>query len=68
MTASYTYWQDPKDGMFLGYMNEYPEYMTQGHTLEELRLMLLDIVGAIRDGDLVDTAASKRQQGILEIA
>lgn len=68
MTASYTYWQDPKDGMFLGYMNEYPEYMTQGHTLEELRLMLLDIVGAIRDGDLVDTSASKRHQGILEIA
>ena len=68
MTASYTYWQDPKDGIFLGYMNEYPEYMTQGHTLEELRLMLLDIVGAIRDGDLVDTAASKRHQGILEIA
>lgn len=55
MSAPYTYWQDPKDGMWLGYWNEYPDYQTQGHTLEELQYMLRDIREAIRDGDLVDT-------------
>lgn len=53
MSASYTYWQDPKDGMFLGYWNEYPDYQTQGHSLEELKEMLLDIRELINDGTLV---------------
>ena len=52
MTASYTYWQDPKDGMWLGYWNDYPDYMTQGHDLAELQYMLRDVRDAIRDGDL----------------
>lgn len=37
----YTYWQD-KD-MWLGYLNEYPDYMTQGETIEELKDNLLDV-------------------------
>lgn len=63
MSASYTYWQDPKDGMWLGYWNEYPDYMTQGHTLDELQYMLRDIRDAIRDGDLQDT---RRSVGVME--
>lgn len=55
MSAQYTYWQDPSDGMWLGYWNEYPNYQTQGHTLAELQFMLRDIREAIRDGDLADT-------------
>ena len=39
-------------------MNDYPEYPTQGETLEELKDMLGDILDAIRDGDLEDTAAN----------
>jgi len=54
MSASYTYWQDPTDGMFLGYWNEYPDYQTQGHTLGELKEMLMDIRELILDGTLVD--------------
>lgn len=65
MSASYTYWQDPKDGMWLGYWNEYPDYMTQGHTLDELQYMLRDIRDAIRDGDLQDT---RRSVGVMEFA
>lgn len=53
MSASYTYWQDPKDGMFLGYWNEYPDYQTQGHSLDELKEMLMDIRELINDGTLV---------------
>ena len=56
MSAAYTYWQDPKDGMWLGYWNDYPDYQTEGRTLDELQYMLRDIMGAIRDGDLEDTA------------
>ena len=59
MSATYTYWQDPKDGMWLGYWNDYPDYMTEGHSLDELKYMLLDIRDAIRDGDLVDTSAGR---------
>jgi len=31
----YVFWQD--DDMWLGYLDEYPDYMTQGMTLEELK-------------------------------
>ena len=45
----YTYWQEP-DGMFLGYVEDYPDYMTQGSTLAELRANLLDILSDIEGG------------------
>ena len=37
----YVYWQD--EGMWLGYLEEYPDYMTQGKSLEELQDNLRDI-------------------------
>ena len=59
MSAPYTYWQDPEDGMWLGYWNEYPDYQTEGHTLEELQRMLVslraDIVAMIADGTMEDS-------------
>ena len=59
MSAPYTYWQDPEDGMWLGYWNEYPDYQTEGHTLEELKRMLVslraDIVAMIADGTMEDS-------------
>lgn len=33
MIAKYVYWQD--DDMWLGYLQEYPDYWTQGETEEE---------------------------------
>ena len=33
-TVRYVYWQD--DDMWLGYVEDFPDYMTQGQTLEEL--------------------------------
>ncbi len=41
MKKKYIYWQD--DDMWLGYLEEYPDYWTQGETEEELRDNLLDI-------------------------
>ena len=29
--------------MYVGYLEEFPDYMTQGETLEELKLNLIDI-------------------------
>ena len=57
MAHNYTYWK--QDGFFVGYLDEYPEYSTQGTTLDELKYMLGDILDAIRVGDLEDTHVGK---------
>ena len=41
MKKKYVYWQD--DDVWLGYLEEYPDYWTQGETEEELKENLLDI-------------------------
>ena len=65
MRKPYTYWQDPKDGMWLGYWNDYPNFPTQGHDLPELQFMLRDIRSLINDGTLVD---EPRKVGVMELA
>ncbi len=40
-SLKYTYWQD--EDMRLGYLDEYPDYMTQGETKDELKENLTDI-------------------------
>jgi len=42
MELQYTYWQE-KDGWYLGFLNDYPEYWTQGKTIAELEEMLADL-------------------------
>ena len=39
----YVYWQ--VEDMWLGYLDEYPDYMSQGKTLDELKENLRDIFG-----------------------
>ncbi|MEH2447438.1 MAG: hypothetical protein V7K18_17045 [Nostoc sp.] len=46
----YIYWQD--DDMWLGYLEEYPDYWTQGETEEELRENLLDIYNELTSGNI----------------
>jgi predicted RNase H-like HicB family nuclease len=36
------YWQD--DAMWLGYLQDFPDYLTQGETFEELQENLRDIM------------------------
>ena len=38
----YVYWQD--GDMWIGYLEEYPNYMSQGETLDELKENLKDIL------------------------
>ncbi len=42
------YWQD--EGMWIGYLQNHPDYLTQGETLEELKENLIDIYKDIGDG------------------
>ncbi len=45
----YVYWED--EGIWLGYLVEYPDYMTQGMTLEELKENLKDIYRELTGGN-----------------
>ena len=46
----YVYWQD--DNMWLGYLEEYPDYITQGISLEELKENLRDIYQELSSGKI----------------
>jgi hypothetical protein len=46
----YVYWQD--DDMWLGYLEDYPDYMTQGETIEELQDNLKDIYYDLTSGNI----------------
>ena len=50
MIARYVYWQD--DDMWLGYLQEYPDYWTQGETEEELKENLLDVYQELTGGTI----------------
>jgi len=53
----YIYWQD--DDMWLGYLEEYPDYMTQGKTIEELEENMRDIYMELNSGNIPSWALSK---------
>ena len=47
-TIRYVYWQD--NDMWLGYLEDYPDYRTQGESLEELQENLKDIYQDVTSG------------------
>jgi len=61
---TYTYWES-EDGWFVGYLDAYPDHLTQGHDLAELEEMLADIYQIRRDEE--KRLAQKRKNGILKI-
>ncbi len=56
------YWQD--GDFWLGYLQDYPDYMTQGETLEELKENLRDIHRDITGGHIPEV----RRVDELEVA
>jgi predicted RNase H-like HicB family nuclease len=46
----YTYWRDGE--FFLGHLNEYPDYETQGHSKEELIENLKDLLADLESGEV----------------
>lgn len=49
-TIKYVYWQE--DGVWLGYLQDYPDYWTQGETLEDLKDHLKDLHTDLSSGEL----------------
>jgi hypothetical protein len=48
--ARYIYWQD--GAHWLGYFEEYPDYMTQGESLEDLQEHLKDLYRDLTSGEI----------------
>ena len=49
-TIRYIYWQD--GAMWLGHLEEYPDYMTQGETMEDLQENLKDLYEELTSGQI----------------
>ena len=62
MNLKYTYEMD--GDFFVGYLDDYPEYPTQGENLEDFEANLLDIYNMIMEGVL----DARIRHGVLEIA
>ena len=46
--VKYVYYKE--DDMWVGYLEQYPDYMTQGETMEELEENLIDIYKELESG------------------
>jgi len=60
--AIFTYWQDGEK--WLGYLDQYLDYMTQGTSLEDLKEHLLDLYKDLSSGVIPNV----RQHSELELA
>ena len=65
MQLSYTYWE-VKEGGYIGYLNQYPDYWTQGDSIDELKKMLISLYGDIMQFDDVQSAVTEHT-GLLAI-
>jgi hypothetical protein len=61
-SVGYTFWQD--SGVWLGYLDDYPDYMTQGTNLEDLKEHLADLHRDLSSGVIPGV----RQHAELEVA
>ncbi len=68
MSLSYTYWP-AKEGGFIGYWNDYPDYFTEGETLQDLEYMLRDLRNGINvmvaNGEI--PSAAPCSSGVMEL-
>ena len=55
MNLSYTFWE-AKEGGYIGYLNQYPDYWTQGDSVEELENMLSSLYNDIMKFDDIHPA------------
>ncbi|HSZ54375.1 MAG TPA: hypothetical protein VK797_01850 [Tepidisphaeraceae bacterium] len=49
-TVKFVYWQE--GNAWLGYLQEYPDYWTQGETLDDLKEHLRDLYRDISSGEI----------------
>lgn len=51
MKTKYTFWKE-KDGMYLGFLNDYPDHWTQGQDLADLKANLQDLLTTFRSEEI----------------
>ena len=61
-SIGYTFWQD--GDQWLGHLDEYPDYLTQGTSLNDLKEHLLDLYQDLSSGVI----PAVRRHGELEVA
>jgi predicted RNase H-like HicB family nuclease len=49
-TTKFTYWQD--GDYYLGFLNDYPDYQTQGMSKEELVNNLTELLADLKSGEI----------------
>jgi len=66
MNLSYTFWE-AKEGGYIGYLNQYPDYWTQGDSIEELENMLSSLYDDIVQFDDIQPAVPEHT-GLIAVA
>ena len=61
-SIGFTFWQD--GDRWLGHLDEYPDYLTQGASLDDLKEHLLDLYGDLSSGKI----PGARRHAELEVA
>jgi predicted RNase H-like HicB family nuclease len=61
-TTAFTFWQD--GDVWLGYLDEFPDYQTQGESLDDLKEHLADLYRDLVSGEI----PSVRRRAELEVA
>jgi len=49
-TSAFTYWQD--GDAWLGYLDDFPDYLTQGESLDDLQTHLADLYRDLTSGEI----------------
>lgn len=49
-TVKFVYWEE--GGVWIGYLQEYPDYWTQGETLDDLKDHLRDVYQDLTSGEM----------------
>jgi predicted RNase H-like HicB family nuclease len=62
MKINFIYWKDGNH--WLGYIDEYPDYLSQGTSLEDLKINLKDLYSDLKSGEIPNI----RKKGELEVA
>ena len=69
MSIPYTYWP-AKEGGYIGYWTDYPEFLTEGESIQDLQYMLRDLRNGIdvmvANGEI--PSATPCSSGVMEMA
>ena len=60
--AGFNYWKE--DDFWIGYLDEWPDYLTQGTSLEDLKVHLMDLFKDLSSGKIPNV----RRHAELELA